>query len=406
MSAWGKKVERFFNLHHLPLAERNKQRLAVELALFILIAGSLYNLLYISLGFSKVAIGSILSLVHTSTNLLVFRKTGNFKFFITSQLLNIFVFGLITHALIGGFVDSSGLGLCTILPAIGALLFSSQKVARLMFVFYCIGLVLIGSYEFIHIAEPYRLPRWLSLVFFVANFIFISGIIYFVVESFHTKVLAFQSSLEQEKEKSEALLLNILPATVIDELKEKGKSSAKLFSHVSVLFTDFVNFTSISEHLSPEDLVAEIDYCFKAFDSIVEKNGLEKIKTIGDAYLAVCGMPEEDEMHAYKVAKAGLEIVDFVETRKQTGGRFEIRVGINSGPLVAGIVGIKKYAYDIWGDTVNTASRMESSGEKGKVNISEVTYELIKDKFNCVHRGKIEVKNKGMMDMYFIETNN
>ncbi len=208
--------------------------------------------------------------------------------------------------------------------------------------------------------------------------------------------------LDKEKHRSDELLLNILPQEVMEELKETGFSKARLYNHVTVLFTDFVNFTQISEKLSPEDLVAEIDFCFKGFDNIIERNGLEKIKTIGDAYLAVCGLPNEDKDHAINCVKASLEIIKFMQKRKEDGGLFEIRIGINSGSVVAGIVGIKKYAYDIWGDTVNTAARMEQNSETGKINISGSTFDLIRNDFNCKHRGKIEAKNKGEIDMYFV----
>lgn len=206
-----------------------------------------------------------------------------------------------------------------------------------------------------------------------------------------------------EKKRSDDLLLNILPSEIVTELKETGKSKAKLFDHVSVIFTDFVNFTKISETLSPDELVSEIDYCFKGIDEIIERNGLEKIKTIGDAYLAVCGLPNEDVNHGIRTVQAGLEILSFIDSRKHNGGKFEIRIGIHSGSLVAGIVGIKKFAYDIWGDTVNTASRLESSGEAGKVNISDSTHQLVKENYHCVYRGKIEAKNKGNIDMYFVD---
>ncbi len=217
------------------------------------------------------------------------------------------------------------------------------------------------------------------------------------------KVEERTTDLKAEKKKSDDLLLNILPSEIAEELKNKGETAARHFDMVSVLFTDFVNFTGISSSLSPTELVKEIDICFKAFDGIIEKNGLEKIKTIGDAYLAVCGMPETDNDHATKVIKAAMDIKNFVAERKKNGGKFEIRLGIHSGPLVAGIVGVKKFAYDIWGDTVNLASRMESNSESGKINISEATYQLIKDQFNCTPRGKIEVKNKGMIEMYYVD---
>ena len=191
------------------------------------------------------------------------------------------------------------------------------------------------------------------------------------------------SELDQEKQKSEDLLLNILPPEIAYELKQKGKSEARQFEHVTVLFTDFVNFTGISETLSPKELVSEIDHCFKNFDYIIEKHGLEKIKTIGDAYLAVCGMPEEDSKHAINVVRAAIDIRKFVMDRKKEGGKFEVRIGMHSGPLVAGIVGVKKFAYDIWGDTVNTAARMEQKSEPDKINISGITYELIKNNLKC-----------------------
>lgn len=211
--------------------------------------------------------------------------------------------------------------------------------------------------------------------------------------------------LKKEKKKSDDLLLNILPEEIAEELKERGSSEAKFFDHVTVLFTDFVDFTHAGEKMTPRELVSELDTCFKAFDDIISGYNIEKIKTIGDAYLAVCGLPAADPEHAVKVVKAALSIRDFMTNRKKELGpkTFDIRIGIHSGSVVAGIVGVKKFAYDIWGDTVNTAARMEQSSETGKINISQVTYELIKDRFECSYRGEIEAKNKGALSMYFVE---
>jgi class 3 adenylate cyclase len=206
-----------------------------------------------------------------------------------------------------------------------------------------------------------------------------------------------------EKEKSDRLLLNVLPEEVANELKEKGEAKAKLFDHVTVMFTDFVGFTTAAERLSPENLVLELHTCFKAFDEIVSKYGIEKIKTIGDSFLAVAGLPMAEPGHAENMVKAAIEIVDFIEKRRLIiDTAFNIRVGIHSGNVVAGIVGVKKFAYDIWGDTVNTAARMEQNSEGGKINISGDTYQLIKEKFDCTYRGKIPAKNKGEIDMYFL----
>jgi len=212
--------------------------------------------------------------------------------------------------------------------------------------------------------------------------------------------------IEKEKNRSDNLLLNILPEETAYELKQSGKVQAKRFDSVTVLFTDFEGFTHYAEKLSPEKLVESVDFYFSKFDAIMEKYDLEKIKTVGDSYMCAGGLPFPTEDHAYKMVLAAFEIAEFVnESKKQQTPdqtRFEIRIGISTGPLVAGVVGIKKFAYDIWGDTVNIASRMETNSEPGKVNISEYTYQLIKDSFDCEYRGEIEVKNRGMMKMYFV----
>ena len=220
---------------------------------------------------------------------------------------------------------------------------------------------------------------------------------------FSLVIIRQRNAVTKEKKRSDELLLNILPLEVATELKETGSAKAKLYDNVTVLFTDFVGFTIISEHLSPEDLVKEIHGFYTAFDAIMERNGLEKIKTIGDAYLAVCGMPHEDKDHAKKAVQAAKEIIDFINGRLNEGGKFNIRIGVNSGPVVAGIVGVKKFAYDIWGDTVNTAARMEQNSQSGKINISGSTFELVKNDFKFTYRGKIGAKNKGEVDMYFVE---
>jgi adenylate cyclase len=218
------------------------------------------------------------------------------------------------------------------------------------------------------------------------------------------KIEKQHEELKAEKKKSDDLLLNILPEEVAEELKQKGFAEAKLYDNVSVVFTDFVDFTKRSEVLTPSELVAEINHCFKAFDNITMKYGLEKIKTIGDAYMAVAGLPMSDEHHAENAVRAALEIRDFMVERIAANPQsFTIRIGLHSGSVVAGIVGVKKFAYDIWGDTVNTAARMEQHGEAGKINISEATYHLTQGKFEFSHRGEIEAKNKGKMKMYFVE---
>jgi adenylate cyclase len=215
--------------------------------------------------------------------------------------------------------------------------------------------------------------------------------------------------IEAEKDRSDKLLLNILPYETAEELKEKGSATPKHYEMVTVLFTDFKGFTTIAEKLTPQQLVEELNNCFLEFDKIIDKHNIEKIKTIGDAYMCAGGVPVANRTNPFDVVKAGIEIMEYMDKlkaeREAKGEAYwELRIGVHTGKVIAGVVGKNKFAYDIWGDAVNTASRMESSGIPGKVNISGDTYELVKHQFKCVHRGKIQAKNKGEIDMYLVES--
>ncbi len=217
-----------------------------------------------------------------------------------------------------------------------------------------------------------------------------------------------RNNISKSKKRSDELLLNILPVETAEELKAKGSAKAKYYESVTVMFADFKGFTNVSEQLTPEQLVEEINYCFSAFDNIIQKYEIEKIKTIGDAYMCAGGLPKKNNTHAIDIINAALEFLDFMKKhheQKQSKNEisFELRIGVNSGPVVAGIVGVKKFAYDIWGDTVNVAARMESTSEPGKINISGTTYQLVSKHFNCEFRGKLNAKHKGEVEMYFIK---
>lgn len=229
-------------------------------------------------------------------------------------------------------------------------------------------------------------------------------------EMLEQKVSERTRELEIEKRKSDELLLSILPRETAEELKLNGKVAPKFFNEVTVLFADFVNFTALSANLSPEELIHEINHCFCAFDEITEKHGVEKIKTIGDAYMCAEGVPIQDDYRIDNMIHAATEMISFVhrnKAQKREKGlpAFDVRIGIHTGPIMAGVVGLKKFNYDIWGDTVNFAARMESHSEPGKINISQETYEKIADRFETEFRGSFEVKGKGSVNMYYLKFN-
>lgn len=223
------------------------------------------------------------------------------------------------------------------------------------------------------------------------------------------QMLAYKNEvIEEERKKSDQLLLNILPNTVANELKQNGAAEARKYNQATVLFSDFINFTTISGSMSPEDLVKLLHEYFTLFDQIIEKHGLEKIKTIGDAYMCVGGLPDENSGNPIDVINAAIEIQSKLDDKKQAQKDaglpyFEARIGIHTGPLVAGVVGAKKFAFDIWGDTVNVAARLESTSEAGKVNISASTFKLVEGNFDCTSRGKLPIKNRGEIEMFFVD---
>jgi class 3 adenylate cyclase len=233
------------------------------------------------------------------------------------------------------------------------------------------------------------------------------GILLIYMRKNQAKLKEKNDLIATEKQRSDELLLNILPPELANELKRNGFAKAQSFENVTVFFSDFKDFTKISKQLTPAELVKEIDACFKAFDKIIENYNIEKIKTVGDAYICVGGLDKTKKHKPQEIIDAAIEIRNFVSNRIEEHKKlnkvfFEVRIGVHSGPIVAGIVGFKKFAYDIWGDTVNTAARMEENSEPGKINVSASTFEKIKDDYSFTYRGKIPAKNQGKIDMYFI----
>lgn len=311
----------------------------------------------------------------------------------------------ITHGKVDGaeyFLLPSGMA---------SMLFFKKIRIILTYLFLNFAFFWICQYSFKVLKPIFQLP----FDTYVPNQIFLFIVSFLIVYYFRSESNKMEKTLHDQNEalaaekiKSDKLLLNILPSETAEELKATGSVRAKYFNSVTVMFTDFHNFTQISEHMQPEELLNEINYYFSAFDMIIGKYEIEKIKTIGDSYMCAAGLPNKSRTHALDTVRAAIEIMDFVlkcKTEKMALNRpyLELRIGVHSGPVVAGVVGTKKFAYDIWGDTVNVASRMESSGVEGKINISGASYELVKKEINCTYRGKINAKNKGMTDMYLVD---
>ena len=393
---------------HLSDWDRRRIRLLDGISAMAVLILSFYSINYLS---KSDWVQFVLSfqgfLAYVTILLLIYFRKYSFAFhFFNLYNISYFLFNAITQ----GSLNASEYLLVPSSIA-SMLLFRDKRIV--VFYFMLNGLSFaICKYSFTVLKPIILLPVGSGL--YIANHVtmFVTSfliVLYFKSENFRQeKLLETQNkSLALEQQKSDNLLLNILPRETAEELKSTGSAQSRQFDAVTILFSDFKNFTLASEKMSPDQLVTEIHQYFSYFDSIMEKFGIEKIKTIGDAYMCAGGIPDENATHAVDVVKAAFEMQHYVEKvklEKLAAGKifFEIRIGIHTGPVVAGIVGTKKFAYDIWGDTVNLASRMESSGEVGRVNISATTYELVKDQFQCEYRGKIAAKNKGDIDMYFV----
>ncbi len=377
-----------------------QKSLLVLCAIPFILAGAAWGAMYVSSGEVNAGLIPLSYSAFSLASLVYFGISKKFLVFRFSQLVLILLLPFALMLSLGGYINGSAVIIWSLISPLGAMLFYRQHSAPRWLMAY---LVLVVAALLLQpwLRQENSLSPLQIGIFFVINLGAVGAIIFLMVFYFVSMKNRFQ-------QKSEALLLNILPRSIAEELKQKGNAEARQFEEVSVLFTDFKDFTSIAEKMSPVVLVAEIDHLFRNFDRIMDKHGLEKIKTIGDAYMCAGGLPVPNATHAQDTVAAGLDILAFMQAyakQRVASGLlpFEIRIGIHTGTVVAGIVGEKKFAYDIWGDAVNTAARMESSGEAGKVNISGATYERVKDLYHCRYRGRIEAKHKGEIDMYFVE---
>ena len=320
-----------------------------------------------------------------------FASTGGMLGIIVIALGASVVTQIASHILLGGYANSGAFLMWGITNTFMMALTIGRRGAIAMGAFYVVVAVVAGLFEETlrssRTAPDLTLTTLLFVLVMIGNLVMVAAIL-----------LYFLGRLEFERERAEGLLLNVLPAEVASELKEKGRTTAQQFDSVSVLFADIVGFTPMSAAMEPEEMVGQLNDVFTYFDELAERHGCEKIRTIGDNYMVASGLPTPRDDHAQTLCAMALDMLEYSKT-----GPLSFRLGSNSGPVVAGVIGTKKFQYDMWGDTVNTASRMESHGEADRIQISEATYELIKDDFATTPRGPIEVKGKGTLNTYWLE---
>ena len=374
---------------------RLQKSLLVICAIPFIIAGAAWGIMYIF--FDEPLAGaiplsySIISLFST----IHFGRTRQYQFFRFSQLALILILPFFLMMALGGFINGSAVILWSLICPLGAMLFDEPRRAPRWFLAF-IGLVALSGFLQPYVRFSNNLSSPWIIFFFALNLIAVGSLVFMMVFYFVGQKNMFQ-------QKSETLLLNILPKEIAAILKNESRTIADHYEQASVLFADMVGFTPLSAQLPPVEMVELLNEAFSFFDSLLDKYDVEKIRTIGDSYMAVSGVPRRRANHAQVLVRMALDMRDYIATHTfRHGQRVNFRIGINSGSMIAGVIGRRKFVYDVWGDAVNVASRMESHGLGGAVQITQTTYELIKDDFVCERRGTVNVKGKGEMEVWLV----
>jgi adenylate cyclase len=334
--------------------------------------------------------------VASFVSLVAFARTKDYRLFRFSQIVLMLLLPFLLQWSLGGYIASSAVSLWALVGVFGALFFYSARQAVPWFVAFVALAVLSGVADPLISRSPAVIPPAVAEAFFVLNIVGVSLTAYLLLQYF---VRERDAALAQ----SEGLLLNVLPRSIAERLKRDPGVIAERYEEVTVLFADVADFTPFAERTSPERVVGVLDEIFSAFDELTLRHGLEKIKTIGDAYMVAGGLPEARSDHAEAVAELALEMqVELAHLCEALGLGLAIRIGIDTGPVVAGVIGRHKFTYDLWGDTVNTASRMESHGVAGRIQVTEATYRHLRDRYRFEERGEVEVKGKGRLRTYLL----
>jgi adenylate cyclase len=381
---------------------RARKALLVQISVLILPVAALWGALYLAFG-SPVGVVPLVYFGILLGAIAVFSRTRDFSWLLRVGQVDILLAPTLSMIPLGGFLDSAGVGLWGILAPLGALVFSDVASAARWYVAYLV--VFLGSGIAGEIMGPIGppLPGWFTSTMLALNIAVGGTIVFTLLAVFASQRRDALAALQQEQAKAESLLLNILPRSIADKLKAQTQPIADQFGSASILFADVVDFTPWSEQLPPAAVVGYLDRLFSHFDDLAECYGLEKIKTIGDCYMVAAGVPTPRPDHARALALMALDMLEAMRSDDEVGHfGLELRVGINSGPVVAGVIGRKRFLYDLWGDAVNTASRMESHGTPGRIQITRATYELLAEEFECEPRGSIAVKGKGEVEAWYL----
>jgi adenylate cyclase len=382
---------------------RANKALLVLISILILPVALLWAILYLSFGspVGWVPLGYFATLLGA---VVLFSRTGNFRQLLLISQVAILLAPTLSMIPLGGFLAAGGVGLWGILAPVGALVFSEVRSAVRWYAAWVVVFLGSGLAGELWGADSPTVPVWFTSVMLALNITVGGTIVFTLLAAFAAQRTNALAALREEQVKAENLLLNILPRSIAEKLKTDTRRIADQFSSASILFADVVDFTPLAERLPPEEVVGVLDHLFSHFDVLAERYELEKIKTIGDCYMVAAGVPTPRPDHARALALMALDMQTAMRSHDEFGHLgLGLRIGINSGPVVAGVIGRKRFLYDLWGDAVNTASRMESHGTSGRIQITEATKELLDGEFVCEPRGTIPVKGKGEMEVWYLE---
>ena len=381
---------------------RERKALLVLISLLILPVSLLWALLYLALG-SPVGYAPVVYFAVIVGSIAVFSRTRDFRMLLRTGQVAILLAPTLSMIPLGGFVPAGAVGIWGILAPLAALVFTDVRDAARWFVAWVVVFLASGIIGGLIEPVPPPLPEWFTTTMLALNVVVGGTIVFILLAVFAQQRRAALAALRQEQVRAENLLLNILPESIADRLKDDTQTIADQFGSASILFADVVDFTPWSERRSAAEVVGFLDGLFSHFDVLADRYGLEKIKTIGDCYMVAAGVPTPRPDHARALALVALDMLEAMQTAEIVGDfGLEIRIGINSGPVVAGVIGRKRFLYDLWGDAVNTASRMESHGTPGRVQVTRATRDLLTDEFDLVPRGTVAVKGKGEIETWYL----